>query len=167
MGFISLSSTVQAADPDISIADLILEAQPIRFNPIQTGASADAIDGTLEGANDFQWIVTFRILNIMKGKLPKVSVKAPSRLEQTQGDSSKKKVLRWITQDFDQEDSEFEKQLFRVAVVDPEKTFGLLPSHLNKPNVKYRLYANRYKNEKDTYIMIAQERLSQDNPTDG
>ena len=139
--------------------ELILDVSPYKMEAIGKGSFADAIDGSVEDRTKLSAIIYFRIEKVLEGNLGKVRVRSAGKFNQLKEAAKDKKFLKIFTQDFSTPGSEFEKQLFRVAVTDPEESFGLKASEMDQTGLKFRIYATHYSNEKDTFVMIRHEKL--------
>ena len=137
-------------------ADLELLVTPLKVEKITQASVSDAVEN-VESFLLLRAIVHFRIEKILRGKLDKIKVEPPSKTEQFKDALKDKDVLKILTSDYQSAGSEFDRQLFRVAVVDPYESFGISTWENPEPGT-YKIYLKHYKDEKDTFVMIRKER---------
>lgn len=135
----------------------VLEVSPLEIQPIRGGSFSDAVD-SLDKLGELKSIIVFKIEKVVSGKLPKIEVEAPFKMDQMKNAIRNKDFKSVILSDYDTAGAEVERQRFRVAVKNPMTVFGFDELSIPSSSI-FRIELARYHKEEDTYVLQKTERI--------
>ena len=152
------NSALRMDNLDVGAYDLVIDGMSRDVSKIEVGSFSNAVEDVSD-RGDLTAIVAFRVLDVVKRdrplrkSLPRLNLAAILRAATP---SQFKKLFK---RDPLKVGDDIEKRWFRVAVVDPYKTFGISTWDRPEP-LTHRLYLKRHQDVNDTFVMMKAKRLS-------
>jgi hypothetical protein len=153
-----------AAVGNLENYDLVFDGVPRQVEWIQAGAFANAIEKDVEGLEEIEIIVAFRVLDLHKGEdvndegkkksLPRLK---PTVIVQKLFSGDLKEIFK---KDPLKTEGDIKQRWFRIGVKDPYDSFEISDWENPEQNA-HRIYLNRYGDDryKNTYVMVKAEQL--------